>query len=63
MVKQYLILFGFLLSAFTPLQTVKAETVTNVEGEYFTTEDIVSDLVFPTIDKRVIKEYGGRYPF
>ena len=25
---------------------------------YVTTEDIISDIVFPTIDKRVIKEYG-----
>jgi hypothetical protein len=59
MVKQYLILLGFFLFAFTPMQTVKAETVPKVEDSYVTTEDIVSDLVFPTIDKRVIKEYGG----
>ena len=26
---------------------------------YVTTEDIISDIVFPTIDKRVIQEYGG----
>lgn len=25
---------------------------------YITTEDIIADIVFPTIDKRVIKEYG-----
>lgn len=30
MVKHYLIVLGFLLSAFTPLQMVKAETVPNV---------------------------------
>jgi len=41
------------------MQTVKAETNPKAENSYFTTEDIVSDLVFPTIDKRVIKEYGG----
>ncbi|MCM3708852.1 MULTISPECIES: hypothetical protein [Cytobacillus] len=59
MVKQYLILLGFFVFAFTPMQTVEAETVPKVEDSYVTTEDIVSDLVFPTIDKRVIKEYGG----
>lgn len=26
---------------------------------YVTTEDILSDLLLPTIDKRVVKEYGG----
>ncbi|MGG3467390.1 hypothetical protein ABES02_07765 [Neobacillus pocheonensis] len=36
-----------------------SETVPQAENPYFTTEDIVSDLIFPTIDKRVIKEYGG----
>jgi hypothetical protein len=59
MFKQYLILFRFFLFAFTPMLTVKAETVPKVEDSYVTTEDIVSDIVFPTIDKRVIKEYGG----
>jgi hypothetical protein len=58
MVKQYLILLGFLLFAFTPLQTVKAESVSKVEDWYVTTEDIIGDIVFPTIDKRVAKEYG-----
>jgi hypothetical protein len=58
MVKQYLILLGFLLSAFTPLQTVKAESISKVEDWYVTTEDIISDIVFPSIDKRVAKEYG-----
>lgn len=41
------------------MQTVKAETVPELKNSYYTTEDIISDLVFPTIDKRVIKEYGG----
>lgn len=59
MVKQYLILLGIFLFAFTPLQMVKAETIPKAEDIYMTTEDIFSDLVFPTIDKRVIKEYGG----
>lgn len=38
---------------------VKAETIPKAEDIYMTAEDIVSDLVFPTIDKRVIIEYGG----
>jgi hypothetical protein len=59
MINQFLILLGFFLFVFTPMQTVKAETAPKVEASYVTTEDIVSDLVFPTIDKRVIKEYGG----
>ncbi|PWW26649.1 hypothetical protein DFO73_110223 [Cytobacillus oceanisediminis] len=59
MVKQYLFILGFLVFAFTPIQTAKAETVLKEVDSYVTTEDIISDLVFPTIDKRVIKEYGG----
>ena len=59
MVKQCLIFLGFFLFAFTPMQTVKVETVPKVEDSYVTTEDIVSDLAFPTIDKRV----WGRFPF
>lgn len=57
--KQYLIILGILLFAFAHLQTVTAESVPNAEDIYMTTEDIVSDLVFPIIDKRVIREYGG----
>lgn len=57
MLKRYLILFGFLLFA-TSLQTVKAETDPKVEEMYITTEDIILDIIFPTIDKKVIKEYG-----
>ncbi|NRD78569.1 hypothetical protein HPT25_14490 [Bacillus sp. BRMEA1] len=58
MIKQYLILLGFILFAFTPLQTVKAESVSNNEEQYFTTEDIVREILSPIIDKRLIKEYG-----
>lgn len=58
MVKRYLILVGLLLVVFTPLQAVKADSVSNEEN-YVTTEDIVLDIIFPTIDKRVMKEYGG----
>ncbi|MGE7186273.1 hypothetical protein ACQKKK_20575 [Peribacillus sp. NPDC006672] len=59
MAKRYLILLGFFLFAITPLQTVKAESVSKVEQEiYVTTEDIISDIVFLTIDKKVQKEYS-----
>ncbi|UOY92814.1 hypothetical protein MUG87_01315 [Ectobacillus sp. JY-23] len=30
------------------------------EDWYVTTEDIIRDIIFPAIDKRVIQEYGGR---
>ncbi|MFJ7953751.1 hypothetical protein ACIQZG_19800 [Lysinibacillus sp. NPDC096418] len=58
MKKQYLILLGLLFLIFIPKQIVKSETISNVEEMYVTTEDIISDIIFPTIDKRVIKEYG-----
>lgn len=58
MVKQYLLLFGLLLSAFTSLQIVKAESISKADNWYVTPEDIIGDIVFPTIDKRVAKEYG-----
>lgn len=56
MVKQYLVLLGFLFVVLTSNQVVKSETTLEVEGIYVTTEDVISDIVFPTIDKRVIKE-------
>ncbi|SNT56876.1 Protein of unknown function [Bacillus sp. OK838] len=58
MAKRYLILLGFFLFAFTPMQAVKAESVSKVEGWYGTTEDIFGDIVFPTLDKKIEKEYG-----
>ncbi|MFF5395873.1 hypothetical protein ACFY5J_00570 [Peribacillus butanolivorans] len=58
MIKQYLILLGFLLTAFAPIQNVNAETISKVEGGYVTTEDIFGDIVFPTLDKKIEKEYG-----
>ncbi|MEX3744124.1 MULTISPECIES: hypothetical protein [Lysinibacillus] len=58
MVKQYLILLGFLFIILTSTQVVKSETVPKIEEMYVTTEDIISDIIFPTVDKRVIKEYG-----
>ncbi|MGE7879761.1 hypothetical protein [Peribacillus muralis] len=59
MIKRYIIFFGLLLFVITPLQTVKAETGSNADREYFTTEDIMADIVFPSIDKEVVKEYEG----
>ncbi|MEK3995181.1 hypothetical protein MKY29_10515 [Psychrobacillus sp. FSL K6-2365] len=59
MVKRYLVLLGFLFIVFTLTQVVvKSETNSVEEGMYVTTEDIILDIVFPVIDKRVIKEYG-----
>ena len=37
----------------------KEEVKPFAEDWYVTTEDIFWDIIFPTIDKRVIKEYGG----
>ncbi|WP_339176188.1 hypothetical protein MKY51_07250 [Solibacillus sp. FSL R5-0691] len=59
MVKHYLVLLGFILIILTSMQVAKSETITKAEEMYVTTEDIISDIIFPTIDKRVIKEYGG----
>lgn len=59
MVKEYLALLGFVFIVLIPMQVVKSEANSEVEGMYVTTEDIISDIIFPTIDKRVIKEYGG----
>ncbi|MFD2445453.1 hypothetical protein ACFSO7_15920 [Bacillus sp. CGMCC 1.16607] len=55
MLKLYIILLGILLSALTPIHSVNADT----EDMYVTTEDIVLDIIFPIVDNRVIKEYGG----
>ena len=58
MFQKYAILLGLLFFIFTPLQAVLAETVPKKEDMYVTTEDIILDIIFPIIDKRVIKEYG-----
>ncbi|MFL0504897.1 hypothetical protein ACH0B5_04040 [Ureibacillus sp. 179-F W5.1 NHS] len=55
MIKQLLFLFGILFSVFTPTQIVKSN---EVEKLYVTTEDIILDIIFPTVDKRVLREYG-----
>ena len=59
MVKHYLVLLGLILIVLTSMQVAKSETIPKAEEMYVTTEDIISDIIFPTIDKRVIKEYGG----
>src|SRR4051794_7213437 len=59
MVKRYLVLLGFLFIVLTLTQVVvKSENNSVEEGMYVTTEDIILDIIFPVIDKRVIKEYG-----
>jgi len=57
--KQYLAIFGLGLMLLIPTQIVQSEANSEVEEMYFTTEDIISDIIFPTIDKRVIEEYKG----
>lgn len=59
MVKHYLVSLGIILIVLTSMQVAKSETIPKAEEMYVTTEDIISDIIFPTIDKRVIKEYGG----
>ncbi|MGE7694488.1 hypothetical protein ACQKNC_10255 [Lysinibacillus sp. NPDC094177] len=58
MVKQYLVILGVLFIVITSTQVVKSETIPKAEEMYVTTEDIILDIVFPHIDKRVISEYG-----
>ncbi|MBD3109902.1 hypothetical protein IEO70_16300 [Bacillus sp. AGMB 02131] len=61
-VQKYLIVLVLFLITVTSMQTVKAETIPK-DDLYFTTEDIVLDLLMPTIDKRVLKEYEGNALF
>ncbi|WP_042351616.1 hypothetical protein [Bacillus massiliigorillae] len=61
MTKRYLILFGFLSLAFFPFQSVHAESVSKEEGLYVTTEDIISDIVLPVLDRKVQKEYSDEH--
>ncbi|WP_087973521.1 hypothetical protein [Oceanobacillus rekensis] len=63
MVKNCLFLLGALLFAVTSLQSVQAEPASNIEDDYVTTEDIIEDIVFPTIDKKVIEKYGSEDAF
>ncbi|MEK3977421.1 hypothetical protein MKZ20_22180 [Psychrobacillus sp. FSL K6-2684] len=57
MVKRYLVLLGFLFIALTLTQVVVKSETNSIEGIYVTTEDILLDILFPFIDKRVVKEY------
>ena len=59
MVKYYLILIGFVSIVFILAQNTISEANSEAEELYVTTEDIVSDIILPIIEKRVIKEYGG----
>lgn len=54
MVKHYLILIGFVFIGLILAQNTKPEANSEMEEMYVTTEDIVSDIIFPIIDKRVI---------
>jgi len=57
MIKQCLIFVGLILMVFTPFQSVRAKNAFQVEEMYVTTEDILEDILYPTVDKRVAKEY------
>ena len=59
MVKHYLILIGVVFIVFILAQNKISEANSEAEELYVTTDDIVSDLILPIIEKRVIKEYGG----
>ena len=59
MAKHYLFLIGFVFIVLIITQNTKSEANSEMEEMYVTSEDIVSDIIFPIIDKRVIKEYGG----
>lgn len=50
-------ILGLLLVAIAPLQTAKAEPLS--EEAYVTTEDIIADIIFPPIGKKIEEEYGG----
>ena len=59
MFKKHLFLTGLLFMVISFTQVVISESISENEEMYVTTEDIILDIVFPTIDKRVIQEYGG----
>ena len=59
MFKKYLFILEFVVIVFLPAQIVKSEAKSEAQGLYVTTEDIISDIIFPTVDERVIEEYGG----
>lgn len=50
-----------LLLAFIPYHAVEAKVATSINQEiYVTTEDIILDIIFPKVDKRVQKEYHNK---
>ena len=57
--KSFLIFSVILTMVLAPF-IVEAETIKKEEG-YFTTEDIVSDIIFPVLDRRVQKEYKDEH--
>ncbi|GAB3064038.1 hypothetical protein [Virgibacillus ainsalahensis] len=63
MVKRCLLILGVSLLALSSLQIVQAAPISNVEDNYFTTEDIIADIVFPSIDKKVVEKYGSEDAF
>jgi len=63
MVKRCLLILGVSLLALSSLQIVQAAPTSNAEDNYFTTEDIIADIVFPSIDKKVVEKYGSEDAF
>ena len=61
MVKKCLLILGVSFLVLSSLQNVQAAT--KVEDNYFTTEDIITDIVFPSIDRKVVEEYGSEDAF
>jgi hypothetical protein len=63
MIRKCLLLFGVLLFSLSSLPIVQASTSSNAVDDYVTTEDIISDIVFPSIDKKVVEAYGNEDAF
>lgn len=63
MLKNCFILFVALLFAVLPSSNTQAESLSNNENGYVTTEDIISDIIFPSVDKKVVEEYGDEDAF
>lgn len=63
MFKKRLLTLGSSLLLLFNLQVAHTKSVSNVENNYFTTEDIVVDILFPSIDKVVIEKHGSEDAF
>jgi hypothetical protein len=64
-VKKIIVLFTILLlfntdTMVSATPSESKEIKPYAEDWYVTPEDIIRDIIFPAIDKRVIKEYGGK---